>query len=56
MPTERRGWVEYMCSYCGAKSQRREGTGRPQPGTCGRRGKTNTGRSKPHVWITNRKY
>lgn len=48
-------WVEYMCSYCGAKSQRREGTGRPQPGSCPRRPRV-AGKPRPHVWVTNRKY
>jgi hypothetical protein len=49
-------WVEYMCSHCGAKAQRREGTGKPTPGICSRRGKTNAGISKPHVWVVNRKF
>ncbi len=49
-------WVEYICTHCGAKSQRREGTGRPAPGTCPRRGRTSNGQAKPHVWIINRKF
>ena len=49
-------WVEYTCSHCGAKSQRHEGTGKPSPGTCSRRGRTRDGRTKPHVWVINRKF
>ena len=49
-------WVEYICTHCGAKVQRRENTGRPDPGFCSRRGKSSTGLSKPHVWVINRKY
>lgn len=43
-------WVEYMCRYCGAKSNRHAGSGYPSPGACGRRN------GKPHIWRINRRY
>lgn len=49
-------WVEYVCTHCGAKSQRHEGTGKPAPGTCPKRGNSKTGQRRPHVWIINRKF
>ena len=48
-------WVEYRCSHCGAKSQRREGTGKPEPGACPRR-VDSKGKRAPHVWVVNRKF
>lgn len=49
-------WVEYMCSHCGAKANRHEGTGKPAPGSCPRRNKLANGRPRPHVWVINRRY
>ena len=48
--------IEYMCSYCGIKQTRPILMGKPQPGTCSRKGKTADGRTKPHTWVINRKY
>lgn len=48
--------VEYMCSWCGRKEIRRAGFGKPQPGSCPRKPKTKDGKSKPHTWVTNKKY
>ena len=52
--SESKKWVEYMCSYCGAKSSRHEGTGKPFPGNCPKR--SSNGKKYPHVWVVNRKY
>lgn len=41
--------IEYMCSYCGKRSTKSEGFGRPEPGKCPR--KSNGG---PHSWRKNR--
>ena len=49
-------WVEYVCTHCGAKSRRHEGTGKPSPGYCPKRNKQANGLPKPHVWIINRKF
>ncbi len=43
--------VEYMCTYCGRRTTRAEGTGRPLPGKCPSRPGV-----KPHSWVVNRKY
>ncbi len=49
-------WVEYVCTHCGAKSRRHEGTGKPSPGYCPKRNKQANGLPKPHVWVINRKF
>ena len=43
------GITEYMCTYCGKKSKRHKGEGRPLPGTCHRRNG-----NLPHRWVKNR--
>ena len=43
--------VEFMCTHCGRKVIRFEGTGRPDPGVCPRRNN-----KQPHRWVVNRKY
>lgn len=48
--------VQYKCSYCGAMTTRSATAGRPDPGTCPRKGKTKDGRTKPHSWVINRKW
>jgi len=48
--------VEYMCSYCGKKVVKNIKSGRPDPGTCPRKGKTKTGKTSPHSWRVNRKF
>jgi len=48
--------VEYKCSYCGKTVKKYQSTGRPEPGTCPRKGKTKDGRTKPHSWVINRKF
>jgi len=42
--------VEYMCSVCGKKEQKRKEYGRPDPGTCPRAKSSN----RPHRWVKNR--
>lgn len=54
MATDKR--VEYMCTWCGQKVTRSSALGRPSPGQCAKKGKTNDGRAKPHTWVVNRKY
>lgn len=49
-------WVEYRCSHCGAKMQKRDGLGKPQPGICPRRERMSNGQPRPHVWVINRKF
>lgn len=48
--------VEYVCSQCGVKRIRREGTGRPEPGRCPRKNPLSNGQARPHTWVINRKY
>lgn len=48
--------TEYMCSFCGLKTSMLSSQGRPQPGSCSKKGKTKDGKSKPHSWVINRKY
>lgn len=47
--------IEYMCSWCGRKTTRLATAGRPEPGQCPKKGKTNDGKLKPHTWVINRK-
>ncbi|WP_172794607.1 hypothetical protein [Acetivibrio ethanolgignens] len=42
--------IEYMCTYCGRRSCKKEGAGRPLPGKCPRRSG-----DQPHRWVVNRK-
>ncbi len=51
-----RKWVEYICSQCGTKSTRREGSGKPAPGNCSRKNPLRNGTPRPHTWVVNRKY
>ena len=46
--------IEYICTYCGAKRIISENLGRPDPGTCLRKGKGADGKGKPHSWRRNR--
>lgn len=46
--------IEYKCSYCGDTAIRSITAGKPNPGTCFRKGKTKDGRTKPHTWVKNR--
>ena len=46
--------IEYICTYCGAKKVITENLGRPDPGTCLRKGKGVNGKGKPHSWVRNR--
>ena len=48
--------VEYMCTYCGMTQIRRINAGRPNPGSCTRKGKNALGMWKPHSWVVNRKF
>lgn len=41
--------IEYICTYCGKKTLKNKSLGRPDPGTCQRRGK-----NMPHRWVKNR--
>ena len=50
------GMMEYMCSYCGRKERKTVNSGKPQPGTCTKKGKTRDGRTRPHTWVKNRTY
>lgn len=50
------GMIEYMCSYCGRKERKTVNSGKPQPGTCTKKGKTRDGRTQPHTWVKNRTY
>ena len=43
--------VEYQCTWCGKRVIKVDGTGRPLPGKCPRKGG-----DKPHTWVINRKY
>lgn len=46
--------IEYICTYCGAKRIKGENQGRPEPGTCPRKGKGADGKGRPHSWRRNR--
>lgn len=46
--------IEYICIYCGARRIKTEGLGRPEPGTCTRKGKGINGKGLPHSWRRNR--
>lgn len=46
--------TEYMCSYCGKRETKLPQFGRPEPGTCSKRGQKANGMSLPHRWIVNR--
>ena len=48
--------VEYICSYCGTRVTRSVEFGRPNPGTCSRKGKTKDGKGKPHTWVVSRRF
>lgn len=52
MPTR----IEYMCTYCGKKISRSGNLGRPDPGSCPRKPKNPSGKSRPHTWVVNRKW
>lgn len=46
--------IEYICSYCGAKTVKSKSLGRPMPGNCPRKPKDKDGKMKPHSWRVNR--
>lgn len=47
--------IEYICTYCGKRVLRGAIAGRPDPGTCPRKGKTKDGRTYPHTWRISRR-
>ncbi len=48
--------IEYICTYCGIKTNRAVNCGRPAPGTCTKKPKSKDGTGKPHTWRINRRY
>ena len=47
--------IEYMCTYCGARTVRVAWTGRPSPGYCSARSNAANGKKWPHRWVVNRR-
>lgn len=47
--------IEYMCTWCGKRAIKMAAAGRPEPGTCPKKGTTRDGKGKPHTWVINRK-
>ena len=43
--------IEYMCRYCGKKTNRMDSMGRPDPGKCPRKQG-----DRPHSWVVNRRF
>ena len=48
--------VEWMCTYCGAKTVKPATMGRPMPGKCPRKAKNAKGIQGPHSWRKNRTF